>query len=82
MKWIPSRVNTESGLLSPGGSNSDMLASSFQQITVNEESTNQSKAVNVNPHAEDTSERHPSELIGRSELCNDEGSEDTCLDQN
>ena len=82
MKWIPSRVKTESGLLSPGGSSSDILASSFQQITVKEEPTNQSKASNVNPHAAETSERHPSELIGRSQLSNGEDSEDTCLDQN
>ncbi|XWS20918.1 hypothetical protein CRYUN_Cryun30bG0010600 [Craigia yunnanensis] len=82
MKWIPSQVNTELGLLSPGGSSSDMLAISFQQITVKEESTNQSKAGNVNPHAAETSERHTSELIGRSQLSIGEGSEDTCLDQN
>ncbi|OMO75489.1 hypothetical protein COLO4_26106 [Corchorus olitorius] len=43
MKWIPSRVSTESGLISPGGSSSNMLTSSFQQITMKESST-QSKA--------------------------------------
>ncbi|KAK6245586.1 hypothetical protein SCA6_008676 [Theobroma cacao] len=82
MKWIPSRVSTESGILSPGASSSDMLASSFQQITVKEESINQSKAGNVNPHSEDTSGRHLSELVGHSQLCNGEDSDDTCLDQN
>ncbi|XP_022772625.1 la-related protein 1C-like isoform X2 [Durio zibethinus] len=79
-KWIPSRVSTESGFVSPGGPSSDMLASSFQQITVKEESANQSKAGNVNPHVEDTSERNLSKLIGRAQLPNGEGSKDTCLD--
>lgn len=37
-KWIPSRVSS-----TDAGSSSDMLASSFQHITVKEESTNQSK---------------------------------------
>ncbi|XVE94519.1 hypothetical protein REPUB_Repub02eG0015700 [Reevesia pubescens] len=82
MKWIPSRVSVESGLQSPGESSSDMLASSFQQITVQDESTNQTKEGNVKPHAEYTSGRHPSELIGRSQLSNGEGSEDTSFDQN
>ncbi|XVE69688.1 hypothetical protein DITRI_Ditri10aG0011100 [Diplodiscus trichospermus] len=82
MKWIPSRVNTETGLPSPGGSSSDRLASSFEQITVNEESTNQSKASNENPHRKDTSERHPSELIGCSPHSSGEGLENTCSDRN
>ncbi|KAL4273072.1 hypothetical protein GQ457_13G008100 [Hibiscus cannabinus] len=49
-KWIPYRISTVSGSMSPGGSSSEMLASSFQQITIRKEST----------HAEDTSGRHPS----------------------
>ncbi|XP_022769228.1 la-related protein 1C-like [Durio zibethinus] len=81
-KWIPYRVSTELGLLSPGGTSADMLASSLQQLTVKEESNNQCKAGNVNPHAEDTSGRHKSELISCSQLSNGKGSEDTCLDQN
>ncbi|XP_052488230.1 la-related protein 1C isoform X3 [Gossypium raimondii] len=72
-KWVPYQVSTVPGSLSPGGSSSEMLASSFQQITVREESTNQSGAGNVNPHAEDALGRHP------SHLSNGDGSERTCL---
>ncbi|KAK8705708.1 hypothetical protein V6N13_049302 [Hibiscus sabdariffa] len=49
-KWIPYRISTVPGSMSPGGSSSEMLASSFQQITIGKEST----------HAEDASGRHPS----------------------
>ncbi|KAK8369540.1 hypothetical protein V6Z12_A01G117600 [Gossypium hirsutum] len=79
-KWVPYQVSTVPGSLSPGGSSPEMLASSFQQITVREESTNQSGADNVNPHAEDALGRHPSD--GHSHLSNGDGSDCMCLNQN
>lgn len=79
-KWVPYQVSTVPGSLSPRGSSSEILASSFQQITIREESTNQSGASNVNPHAGDALGRHPSD--GHSHLSNGDGSEGMCLNQN
>ncbi|KAG8503036.1 hypothetical protein CXB51_000837 [Gossypium anomalum] len=79
-KWVPYQVSMVPGSLSPGRSSSEMLASSFQQITVREESPNQSGAGNVKPHAEDALGRHPSD--GHSHLSNGNGSDCMCLNQN
>lgn len=64
MKWIatPGRVSTESGLSSPVGSSVDVLAPSFQNITVEEGDIDQrSLAGNTNSHSEDAPGIHSSE---------------------
>ncbi|XP_039015496.1 la-related protein 1B-like [Hibiscus syriacus] len=63
-KWIPYRVSTTLGSMSPGISSSEVLASSFRHITIREESTN----------PEDTSGRLPRLSIGggSEDLCLDQ----------
>ncbi|KAE8704215.1 Cinnamyl alcohol dehydrogenase 9 [Hibiscus syriacus] len=63
-KWIPYRVSTTVGSTSPGISSSEVLASSFQHITIREEST----------HPEDTSGRRRRLSVGggSEDLCLDQ----------
>lgn len=64
MKWIATtgRVSTESGLSSPAGSSVDVLAPSFQNITVKEGAVNQRSLMgNANSHCEDAPGIHSSE---------------------
>ncbi|KAK8585201.1 hypothetical protein V6N13_139136 [Hibiscus sabdariffa] len=78
INWIPSLVSKNFGSPTPGGSSSDKLASSFQQITVTEESSDQSEAGNVNSFADNTAGGHASELTGCTQLSSGEGSKDKC----
>ncbi|GKU90142.1 hypothetical protein SLEP1_g4182 [Rubroshorea leprosula] len=72
IKWISSssRVSSDSGSLSRAGTSAENLAAALDKITVGEHATN--------PHTEDSSRRHSSELTGQSQLSSGEGSEDMC----
>ncbi|KAK9271245.1 hypothetical protein L1049_026835 [Liquidambar formosana] len=81
--WIPTsgRVSTDSGLQSPGGSRYNMLATSFQKVTLEEVGGNQNSMMGkADSHTESVPGRCSSEeLTGQSQQSNGEDTDQaTC----